>query len=150
MTPFFTIQKFEELSPAELYAILQLRNEVFVVEQNCVFQDADDRDQSSYHLCLWENGQLAAYCRLLPSGIAYDEYASIGRVVSAPRLRGSGYGIQLMKEAIRLIEQLFPGSKVKISAQCYLQEFYISLGFSCCTEPYIEDNLPHIGMILQK
>lgn len=138
---------FDQLSPKELYAILQLRNEVFVVEQNCVFQDADDKDQSSWHLMGWSDDQLSAYTRLVPSGISYPE-ASIGRVVICPKMRKYGLGKELMQRSIEMIYTLWNTQPVRISAQLYLKKFYETFGFQQCSEIYLEDNIEHIEMIL--
>ena len=138
---------FEELSPKELYAILQLRNEVFVVEQNCVLQDADDKDQFSWHFMGWQNDQLAAYTRLVPKGISYRE-TSIGRVVIFPKMRKSGIGKELMEKSIGMIFQLWGRQPIRIGAQVYLKRFYESFGFQQCSDIYLEDNIEHIQMIL--
>jgi ElaA protein len=140
---------FNELDLIELYAILQLRNEVFVVEQNCVYQDADNKDALSYHLSGWDGNTLVAYCRILPPGISYPE-ASIGRVVTSPAYRNNGYGRELMKEAIIQTQAQFDCNAIKISAQFYLQKFYEQLGFIQVSETYLEDNIPHIEMVLSK
>src|SRR5215471_10427964 len=108
----FVLKKFEELTPHELYAILQLRNEVFVVEQNCVFQDADNKDQLSYHFMMWDDDLLAGYTRLVPPGIAY-EFPSIGRVVTSPKKRRGGAGKLLMEKSIEEIEKLFGKSSIR-------------------------------------
>ena len=138
---------FEELSPKELYAILQLRNEVFVVEQNCVFQDADDKDQPSWHLMAWSDDRLAGYTRLVPAGISYPE-TSIGRVVTFPKMRKSGIGKELMERSIQMIFQLWDKQPIRIGAQVYLKRFYESFGFQQCSNIYMEDNIEHIQMIL--
>src|SRR5690349_7868058 len=122
------LKKFEELTPYQLYAILQLRNEVFVVEQNCVFQDADNKDQNAFHLMGFDNNQLIAYTRLVPPGEIYQQ-ASIGRVVTSPAVRGSGAGKELMKQSIDSLYNLFGIQPIKIGAQLYLKKFYESLGF---------------------
>ncbi len=140
---------FNELTAKELYAILQLRNEVFVVEQNCVYQDADGKDPDSLHLCGWVEDKLAAYTRIIPPGISYTE-ASIGRVVTSPAYRNTGIGRQLMEESIRLTFSEFKGSQIRIGAQVYLTGFYHSLGFITTGEEYLEDGIPHIEMILHK
>ena len=142
-------KKFDELSASELYSIMQLRNEVFVVEQNCVYQDADDKDQPSLHLCGWDGAKLVAYTRILPAGIAFTE-VSIGRVVTSPAYRGTGAGRLLMQESIKLAFSLFNCNKIKIGAQVYLTQFYQSLGFTVCGPEYLEDGIPHIEMILHK
>jgi ElaA protein len=140
------LKKFEELTPYELYAIVQLRNEVFVVEQNCVFQDADNKDQLSYHLMGWSEERLIAYSRIIPAGIAY-ELASIGRVVTAPDKRRNGTGRELMNEALKATATLFGKVSIKLGAQLYLKNFYESFGFSKSSDIYIEDGIPHIEMI---
>lgn len=145
----WTFKKFDELTPAELYAIMQLRNEVFVVEQNCVYQDADNKDPDCYHFMGWDGPILAAYTRIIPQGIAYTE-ASIGRVLTSPKYRGIGAGRQLMIKSISLTFNQFNSSVIKIGAQLYLKNFYESLGFIKCSEEYLEDNIPHIEMLLTK
>jgi ElaA protein len=141
------LKKFEELTSQELYAIMQLRNEVFVVEQNCVYQDADNKDQSSYHFMGWRNDILHAYTRILPPGIAYT-YPSIGRVVTSPAARGGGIGRELMQQSIAEANKLFGNSPIKIGAQLYLQKFYTRLGFQKTSDIYLEDGIEHIEMIL--
>lgn len=139
---------FEDLTPFELYRILQLRSMVFVVEQNCVYLDADDKDQGSKHLMLLDlSGALLAYCRILPPGLSYEGYASIGRVVSHPEYRQHGWGRKIMQHALQECGKLYPGMPVKISAQSYLLNFYRSLGFQPIGEEYLEDDIPHTAMI---
>jgi ElaA protein len=145
-TSYFSLKPFELLTPFELYAIIQLRNEVFVVEQNCVFQDADNKDQKSMHLLFWKNNDLVSYCRLLPPGLDYKEM-SIGRVVSAPSYRKTGAGRQLIAEAIQVIHQQFGSGPIRIGAQCYLIKFYASFGFIEEGEMYLEDGIEHIEMV---
>ncbi|MEY3178417.1 MAG: hypothetical protein RJB42_658 [Bacteroidota bacterium] len=142
----WSLKKFEDLSALELYEILRLRSEVFVVEQNCVFLDMDDKDQFSQHLQGRIDGQLAAVVRILPPGLAYDE-PSIGRVVSSPKFRRKGVGIELMKTAIEKTISLYGAVPIKIGAQLYLKKFYESFGFLQCSETYLEDDIPHIKMI---
>jgi len=137
---------FKDLSAYELYDILRLRNEVFVVEQNCVFQDADNKDQHCYHLCGWKNDQLIAYVRLVPPGISYDE-PSIGRVVTSPSERRTGAGRLLMQKAIEECFKIFGKQNIKIGAQLYLKEFYESLRFRQVSGVYLEDNIPHVEML---
>lgn len=139
---------FAALSSDEMYSILKLRNEVFVVEQNCVFQDADDKDQPSYHLMGWLNDQLAAYARLVPEGVTYP-YVSIGRVVTSPKVRRSGAGKALMNKAIETCDTLFGQQTIKIGAQLYLKDFYRQFGFVEIGEEYDEDGIPHIHMLRQ-
>jgi ElaA protein len=141
----WTLKPFAELTPYELYAILRLRNEVFVVEQQCVFQDADDRDQPSWHFMGWSEGQLAAYTRLVPAGVSYEE-VSIGRVVTAPAMRGTGVGRVLMHRSIEETCRLFGLRPIRIGAQLYLKKFYESFGFAQVSEVYLEDGIEHIYM----
>ncbi len=138
---------FDELSLLELYSILRLRNEVFVVEQNCAFQDADNKDQASYHLMGWQQSVLIAYTRLVPPGAACAE-PSIGRVVTSVTARGSGIGRQLMQQSITACRKLFGNSTIRIGAQLYLKEFYGSLGFVPTGGIYPEDGIEHIQMLL--
>jgi ElaA protein len=142
-------KKFEELTPFELYAALQLRNEVFVVEQNCVFQDADDKDQGSWHLLGFRNEKLAAYTRIVPPNLIYEQ-PSIGRVVTAPSERGKGTGKILMEESIKRLHSIYPGAAIKIGAQLYLKKFYESFGFRQVSETYLEDGIPHIYMLMDE
>lgn len=146
MTPDWILKPFDELSPFELYTILQLRNEVFVVEQQCVFQDADDRDQPSRHLMAWTGSKLVAYTRLVPPRLVY-QYPSIGRVVTSPRHRREGYGRELMNRSITEVRRLYGVTPIQIGAQLYLKDFYASFGFRESGEIYLEDGIPHIEMI---
>jgi ElaA protein len=140
------LKKFDELSPHELYAILQLRNEVFVVEQDCVFQDADNKDQASYHFMGWDHDELVAYTRIVPPGIVYSQ-ASIGRVVTSPAARGGGLGKKLMEQSLIQVNKLFGMIPVKIGAQVYLRKFYAEFGFQPASAVYLEDGIEHIEMI---
>jgi len=140
---------FTELTVIELYEIMKLRSEVFVVEQNCVYLDADDKDALIYHLFTLQNGIVAAYARLIPPDLSFKE-ASIGRVLSAPSQRKKGLGILLMQEAITTTLNLFNTNQIKIGAQLYLKSFYENLKFVKCSEQYEEDGIPHVEMIFQK
>ena len=140
------LKKFEELTPYQLYAILRLRNEVFVVEQNCVFQDADDKDQDACHLMGFADNKLVAYTRLVPPGIGYKE-PSIGRVVTSPSVRGSGAGRELMQQSIYHCYNLFGEVPIKIGSQLYLKKFYESFGFRQISDVYLEDGIEHIYML---
>ena len=144
----WSLKKFNELDVQELYAVLRLRSEVFVVEQNCVFQDMDNKDQSAYHLMGWENNALVAYTRLVPPGVAY-EFCSIGRVITSQAARGSGAGKLLMEKSIEEAQHLFGGVPIKIGAQFYLKDFYNSFGFKQSSDIYDEDGIDHIEMIRQ-
>lgn len=138
---------FKDLTLEELYAILAIRSEVFIVEQNCPYQDLDGKDIKAYHLFRYDNtGKILACCRILPPGVSYKE-ASIGRVLSKGELRKTGLGRELMKKAMELVHQNYPNSEIRISAQLYLEKFYHSFGFITIGEPYMEDNIPHIQMI---
>jgi ElaA protein len=142
----WSLKKFHDLTALEVYEILKLRSEVFVVEQHCVFLDMDDKDQLSHHLQGRISGELAAVVRILPPGLAYDE-PSIGRVVSSPKFRRQGVGIELMKTAIHETIALYGNVAIKIGAQLYLKKFYESFGFEQCSDTYMEDDIPHIKMI---
>ena len=193
----FKCVHFSELTIYELYNIMALRQEIFSVEQNCAYLDADGKDLNGFHLLgyanLTENAlntegvsdvgfglsnvgrdainrvstlptsdlplrgtkqpnptSLVAYTRLLPKGVAYANYASIGRVVNSSKVRGLGVGKALMEESIRQMARLFPQDAVKIGAQSYLLKFYGALGFESTGEEYLEDNIPHKSMILKK
>lgn len=144
------IKTFDELTPFEVYDILALRNEVFVVEQQAIYNDTDYADQKSHHIFVYEGDSLASYIRLIPKGIKYEE-ASIGRVVTSPKHRFKGYSRLLMIEGMKLEHLLDPYSKgIRISAQSYLQKFYGSLGFKVCSEEYLEDGLPHVEMVFKR
>jgi ElaA protein len=145
----WVLKKFTDLTAAELYAVMQLRNEVFVMEQNCVYQDADNNDQPSLHFMGWNGAILAAYTRIIPPGITFEQ-ASIGRVVTSPKYRGTGAGRQLMELSISNTFSQFNCAEIKIGAQLYLKKFYESLGFVPCSDTYLEDNIPHIKMLLTK
>lgn len=140
------IKTFHELSAQELYAMLQLRSEVFVVEQNCVYQDIDGKDQKAIHILGIKNDKIVAYTRIFKPG-DYFEYASIGRVVVAKTERQHKYGYDIMNASIGAIEKEFKEHIIKISAQAYLKSFYNNLGFKQIGEEYLEDDIPHIAMI---
>ena len=145
----FNCLPFDQLSTTELYAILALRQEVFIVEQNCPYLDCDGKDQASWHLQGRNaDGQLVCYTRLLPRGVAYDDYPSIGRVVSSPVARGTGAGKELMTKSIEQCRHLFGNQAIKIGAQRYLLKFYETFGFRSTGEEYLEDGIPHTKMVL--
>jgi ElaA protein len=145
MTIQWKIKPFNALSLDELYSLLLLRSEVFVVEQNCVYQDIDGKDQKALHLIGEFDGKIVAYARLFKPK-DYFENASIGRVVIQPNYRDKKWGHQMMQEAIAGIETHFQETKITISAQEYLQKFYESNGFVKTSEMYLEDDIPHIEM----
>jgi ElaA protein len=137
---------FSHLSVSELYSILRLRAEVFVVEQNCVYLDPDNKDLAGLHLMGWDNDHLAAYSRILPAGVAYPE-VSIGRVVSSPQSRRYGYGKELITESIKLITNTYGEQPIRIGAQLYLHDFYQRFGFIRQGDMYLEDGIPHVIML---
>jgi ElaA protein len=149
---FWQWARFSELTVEDLYAVVRLREAVFIVEQNCPYPDADGRDPNAWHLLGWVQGtvqrELVAYARIFEPGVRYDE-GSIGRVVSAPHVRGTGIGKALMAEALRRIESLAPGQPVKIAAQRRLEDFYLDLGFRTISAPYEEDGIIHVDMLRQ-
>lgn len=144
----FVCKPFHELTLTELYDMLKLRCAVFVIEQNCNYQDMDDKDQMSYHLIGFEDNKLVACARILPKGISYDE-VSIGRVMVDKKYRGTGAGKDLMKLAIENAKQIFKADQIVISAQCYLEKFYGDFGFVPEGESYLDDDIPHIKMRLR-
>ena len=146
---FWQCKFFSDLSSLELYKILQLRSEVFIVEQNCAYQDLDDKDLKAYHYSGWENENIIAYTRLIAKGISYEDAASIGRVVTAQSVRGKSIGRQLMKNSMNEIYCLFGEVPIRISAQLYLKKFYESLLFVQQSEVYLEDGIEHISMLLK-
>ena len=141
----WTIKKFHELANEELYQLLRLRSEIFVVEQQCNFMDMDNKDQKSHHLLGMKEGQLLAYSRIVPPGISY-EYPSIGRIVVSSQGRGMGLGIELMQISISTLENLYGNNSIRIGAQLYLKKFYESFGFEKSSDIYLEDNIEHIEM----
>lgn len=140
------VRSFQELNVSELYELLRLRSEVFVVEQNCVFLDMDYKDQQCYHVLLFCEGKLAAYSRLVPPGLSYKE-VSIGRVISSPAFRGVGMGKKIMELSIQECQEIFGKKDVRIGAQVYAAKFYASLGFVAEGDPYDEDGIAHIEMV---
>lgn len=141
---------FNELTLEELYQIMVVRQEVFVVEQDCPYLDADDRDQECYHVLGYENDNLVAYSRLVPKGISYESSVSIGRILTTEKGRGKGIGKTLVQFSIDETKRLFNTNKITISAQCYLIKFYESFGFQVVGEEYLEDDIPHIKMVLDE
>ncbi|MHA7136642.1 GNAT family N-acetyltransferase [Rossellomorea arthrocnemi] len=143
------LKSFNELSTHELYGILQVRTQVFVVEQECPYLEVDGKDLHSYHLYKEENGEMVAYARLLPTGVSYKE-ASIGRVLVKDDHRSKGLASELVRRGLDFIHDELGERTVKIQAQEYLREFYGSYGFKAITDTYLDDGIPHIDMILQK
>ncbi|MEZ4910749.1 MAG: GNAT family N-acetyltransferase [Saprospiraceae bacterium] len=141
------IRTFYDLSLDELYEILRLRQEVFVVEQTCPYMDLDNKDQKSLHLLGFYGGKIVSYCRLLPEGVSYPGFTSIGRVITSKEVRGYGFGKIMLQEAIQTLNKLYPKYPIKIGAQKYLNEYYASLGFIDQGIEYLEDNIWHIIMV---
>ncbi len=142
----FEFKKFSDLSLNELYDILQLRAEIFVVEQDCVYNDLDGLDKVAIHQFLKIDDRIVAYSRLLKPGTRFPD-CSIGRVVVRQTERGKGIGIKMMEEAKKFIVAEWGATKIKVSAQQYLQRFYENLGFEIVTDLYLEDGIPHYGML---
>lgn len=146
-------KKFTQLYLDELYDLLKLRSDVFVVEQDCVYPDLDgdrdclDRHPETIHLLGYQDKQLVAHLRILALGQSYPEYISIGRVVTAIHARGNGLGHELLAQGILLCQKHFPNESIKISAQEHLKGYYTKHGFEQVSEIYLEDGIPHIAMI---
>jgi ElaA protein len=146
MTLNYHFLPFPALSPDQLYDLLQLRQEVFVLEQNCAYLDADGRDRQAHHLLGYNERGLAAYLRVVEPGAKYTE-PSIGRVITRLDLRRTNLGRELMREGIRRCQDLYPGQGIRISAQARLERFYREFGFNIVAGPYDEDGIPHLEML---
>ena len=142
------LKKFDDLTLDELYGILKLRSEVFVVEQDCVYQDLDDKDQLSYHLFLENDGEAVAVSRIIPENVSYEEM-SIGRVVVKENFRGQGLSKIMMKKAIDFIVDDLGKSKIRLPGQAYLVDFYEDLGFKKVSDMYMEDNIEHFEFLYE-
>lgn len=140
------IKNFSELSTEEIYNILKLRSEVFVVEQNCVYQDIDEKDQKATHLFIEKNNEIIAYTRIFKKGDYYEENPSIGRVVVSKKERGKNLGKEIMLNSIEFIKKELEGRKIELSAQKYLDKFYTDIDFYSEGEDYLEDGIPHQRM----
>ena len=140
------IKRFEEMTTTELYEILRVRSEVFVVEQTCIYQDLDLKDKKAYHLFCENNGEIAAYLRILDKGVSYPEI-SIGRVLTRETNRRIGLAREMMQKAISFVEEELSEMQIRISAQLYLKKFYEGLGFSVTSDIYLEDDIEHIEMV---
>jgi ElaA protein len=143
------VKTFQELTTKELYNLLQLRSEVFVVEQDCVYQDIDGKDEKALHVIGYKSDKIVAYTRLFKPG-DYFNLSSIGRVVVDKNERQYKYGYNIMEASIKAIEEHYNSTEIKISAQCYLKRFYNNLNFFEIGEEYLEDGIPHIGMLYKK
>jgi len=146
----WSVQSFDELAVRDLYRLLAARVDVFVVEQDCPYQDLDGHDDGAIHVSGWRNdGEPAAYARVLGPGVRFEE-PSIGRVLTTSAVRGTGAGRELMRRSIAATRAAFPGRAIRISAQRYLERFYGELGFTIESEPYLEDGIPHVEMLLAR
>ena len=141
---------FDGLDIYGLYDIMNLRQAIFIVEQDCPYLDADYVDIKSYHVTCYIDKNLVSYVRIVPPGISYDAYSSIGRVVTHQDFRKQGVGKVVMEYAISKTKELYPDQKIKISAQKYITKFYSQLGFKIAGEEYLEDDIPHIAMIYNR
>lgn len=141
------IKSFDQLTNSELYEVLRLRAEVFIVEQECVYQDLDGKDQKALHVIGKTDQKLVAYARIFKAG-DYFEQACIGRILVAPDSRSSGLGKEIVGAAVDAIREVYKEDKIKLSAQSYLQNFYAELGFEPTGNEYLEDGIPHIAMII--
>jgi len=149
MELIWVYKTFEKLTTNQLYSILELRSEVFIVEQNCVYQDVDGKDKKSFHLMAWNRDELVAYTRIVPPGISFNE-ASIGRVITSHRYRGLGIGVTLLEKSIHHTLESYQTNQIRIGAQLYLKKFYEGFGFIAQGLEFLEDGIPHIEMLLEK
>jgi len=145
--PIFSIKKFDALTGKELHDLFALRAAVFVVEQDCVYQDIDGKDQDAFHVLGKQGDKLIAYARLLEKGASYPDFLAIGRVVVADAYRGNSVGHDLFRFCLQELNERYPKEAIKISAQAHLEQFYKQHGFQKTGAPYLEDGIPHIGMI---
>lgn len=141
-----TIKNFDDLTKNELYAILRLRNEVFIIEQNCNYLDCDGKDLNAYHLLYRDKNEIIGYLRILNKGISYKEH-SLGRVIVKKEHRGKNISKVIINEAINFIKKELNGNNIRISAQSHLQNVYKNFGFQTVSEEYLEDDIPHVEML---
>lgn len=139
------VKAFDELTTKELYTILRLRSEVFVVEQSCIYLDLDNKDQQSHHVLLYKNNHLVAYSRVLPAGLSYKE-VSFGRVLVQADHRGEGWGKIIIEASIQAVYRIYGHIPIKIGAQYHLRNLYETFGFIAHGERYVEDGITHIDM----
>lgn len=145
----FKLKRFNELTVEELYKLLRVRNEVFVVEQDCVYQDCDNKDYEAYHLFCEDECEIIGCLRILNRGVSYEEM-SIGRVLVKEKYRHTGISREMMLKALKFIEEELMETEVRISAQVYIKKFYENAGFKVVSEEYLEDNIPHVQMLYKK
>lgn len=149
--PKYITQSFNDLDNNTLYELLRLRSEVFVVEQNCVYLDLDNKDQDALHCYIQlENGDITGYTRIFNIGKCYNDFTSIGRVIVNPQYRRQNFGKEIMKYSIKECEKIFGQHPIKIGAQQYLRKFYHELGFKETGNDYLEDGIPHTTLIFPK
>ena len=144
----FYIKKYNDLTLDNLYDFLSLRQSVFVVEQNCPYEDVDQKDKICFHLLGYKNKELIAYSRIFPPDSFYKESVSIGRIVVLKSYRKKGIGLSLINESLNFVESNFGKINIRIEAQSYLKEFYSKFGFKIISDEYLEDGIPHFSMIL--
>jgi ElaA protein len=142
----WTFTPFASLTVAQLYSILAARSAVFVVEQNCPYQDMDGVDERCMHLVAWQEKEVAAYLRIVPPGIKFSE-PSIGRVITGPKFRGTGLGRELMRRGVLQLDELYPNRPSRIGAQAHLQKFYAEFGYVTSSDTYLEDGIAHVEMV---
>ena len=142
----YILKKFDELTNIEVYDMLKLRQEVFIIEQACIYPDIDDNDQDAYHLLAFDDGKMIGCVRILNKGVTFDEN-SIGRVVTAESHRGRGIAMEMMRQAMDFIKDELNETHIKISAQSYIVPLYAALGFEIVSEEYLEDDIPHVDML---
>ena len=142
----WNLQRFDEISSGQLYLLMQLRQDVFVVEQNCAFADLDGKDQPSLHLSAWTGGNPVAYLRLVPPTIHHSGCPSLGRICTALSVRRTGLGQELVKRGLDLVAEHWPGQPCQIGAQSYLRDFYERFGFRVNGDEYLEDGIPYFPM----
>ena len=146
----YCCHKYEELTALEIYEIMRLRSQVFVVEQNCIYQDLDRKDIKAHHILAKERSKIIGYSRILKKGESYEDFSSIGRVVVKKEKRKKNIGRELMEFTIKTCFELYPNNNIKISAQTYLKRFYLERGFKYKGEDYLEDGIPHCSMYYEK
>lgn len=149
MKNLWSLKTFDKLNTQELYSILQLRNAVFIVDQNCPYDDIDGKDHLAHHLWCKHEERVIAYARIFAPGIIYKEVC-LGRICTGKPFRKQGLGKELMKRTLEQAEQLYPAQSIRISAQCYLKKFYEEFGFQVVSDVYLEDGIEHFQMLLKK
>jgi len=142
----YTLKKFEDLTNTELYDMLKLRQDIFIIEQACIYPDIDNNDEGAYHLLAFDAGKMIGCVRILHKGVTFEEN-SIGRVVTAESHRGRGIALEMMRKAMDFVKDELQETRIKISAQSYIIPLYAALGFEVVSEEYLEDDIPHVDML---